>query len=470
MNLKNAVYLLTTSIFLLFAPLSLLAESQENSLLQAIKLFDQNKFKEAETILSELIKEHPEDLMINYYYGACRTENQEYGQNEILYLLKGSTGESPLKTDYYLAVQYHAQNRWDDALLYYKTYENTCSPDEAKELDLAEKIRLCSEKVNPFVNDTTETSDIAPAAIVRPARENESVSANAVYPEAEQTSEMTPVIAEDDSSGIAIEESVPEVVSEEVPETEETEPINFFVNNDLTYVDISNFRTEEGLEAYQKWESSRQSLDSLNTTLNSFRSDYARAQKAEKRNELGQKIIAAEGELLPLQRKTNDLLNEVRRAENDYWNEASTDEYDDFVEHLHKMHTSIQNQAAEVPPIDTNFIVSEVFDDIVPATPVTKEETGDELVYKIQIGAYSRGLPPYVKKQFDKLGYIRKIENYTDDRGVVVYTTGNLTKLEDAVKMQNQVRQEGIEDAFVVPYFNGKRITLGEAKKIESER
>ena len=54
------------------------------------------------------------------------------------------------------------------------------------------------------------------------------------------------------------------------------------------------------------------------------------------------------------------------------------------------------------------------------------------------------------------------------DKGVVVYTTGNLSTYEDAVKMQNQVRQEGVEDAFVVPYFNGKRITLKEAKEIEA--
>ena len=71
-----------------------------------------------------------------------------------------------------------------------------------------------------------------------------------------------------------------------------------------------------------------------------------------------------------------------------------------------------------------------------------------------------------MKQKFDKLAVIRKIDKYTDDRGVVVYTTGNLGKLEDAVKMQKQVRQEGIEDAFVVPYFNGKRITLEEAKKL----
>ena len=68
----------------------------------------------------------------------------------------------------------------------------------------------------------------------------------------------------------------------------------------------------------------------------------------------------------------------------------------------------------------------------------------------------------------DKLSYIRKIENYTDEKGVVVYTTGNLLNYDDALKMQNQVRQEGVKDAFVVPYYNGKRITLSEAKEIEA--
>ncbi len=114
------------------------------------------------------------------------------------------------------------------------------------------------------------------------------------------------------------------------------------------------------------------------------------------------------------------------------------------------------------------ILPSEVLQNIPEQIQAAAEpEEQDDLIYKIQIGAYSRGLPTYVKKQFDKLSYIRKIENYTDDRGVVVYTTGNLTRLEDAVKMKNQVRLEGIEDAFVVPYFNGKRITLEEAKKLE---
>ncbi len=63
---------------------------------------------------------------------------------------------------------------------------------------------------------------------------------------------------------------------------------------------------------------------------------------------------------------------------------------------------------------------------------------------------------------------IRTIENYTDEQGVVVYTTGNLSTLDLAVKMQSQVQQEGIKDAIIVPYFNGKRIPLEQAKKIEA--
>jgi len=38
------------------------------------------------------------------------------------------------------------------------------------------------------------------------------------------------------------------------------------------------------------------------------------------------------------------------------------------------------------------------------------------------------------------------------------------------VKMRDQVRQEGIKDAQVVPYFQGKRITLEQAKEIEAGR
>ena len=94
------------------------------------------------------------------------------------------------------------------------------------------------------------------------------------------------------------------------------------------------------------------------------------------------------------------------------------------------------------------------------------EPDNNDLVYKIQLGTYRR-LPNYVKKLYDKLSLFRKIDTYSDENGIVVYTTGNLTNYEDAVKMKNQVKQEGVKDAKIAPYFKGKRITLEKAKELE---
>ena len=460
----------------MFAPFFLLAASQENQLVQAIKYFDQNNFQEAEKILGELIIEKPDNLMINYFYGACRTENRHYGQKEVLYLLKGSVGESPLKTDYYLAVQYHAQNRWDDALLYYKMFKVECTDEEAIELKLPEKIQQCTDKINPFVNSEEENEDnedVAPAPIERPEGDTIAVYANTVYPEADTISTVS--ITQEDSTVL---DSLPLISPPEQASPEKTkpkpqpEPIEFAINGQLTYIDTSNFRTNEGLEAFLGWRESQQKLDSLISEIDHWRSEYAEAKTTSRRNELGQNILEAENSQLALQKQSKQLLNTARSAESNYWNSMPEDELLAFSNEISKQATVLKDEKEETQStIDTLVIPVEVFEDIAPvAPPVSQEENSDDLIYKIQIGAYSRGLPNYVKKQFDKLSYIRKIENYTDERGVVVYTTGNLTNLEDAVKMQNQVRQEGIEDAFVVPYFNGKRITLSEAKKLEQER
>jgi hypothetical protein len=93
---------------------------------------------------------------------------------------------------------------------------------------------------------------------------------------------------------------------------------------------------------------------------------------------------------------------------------------------------------------------------------------GSGITYKIQLGAYSRGIPNSQKAVFNKISILRKVENYTDENGVVVYTTGNLTSYDDAVLMQKQVRQEGIKDPIIAAYLNGKRITLEKAKEIDN--
>ena len=83
MDLKKTNVLLTILFSLLFSSVFTYGSNQENPLMVAIQLFDEGKYPESEPILKKLLDEKPEHLMVNYYYGACRTENGHYGTNEI---------------------------------------------------------------------------------------------------------------------------------------------------------------------------------------------------------------------------------------------------------------------------------------------------------------------------------------------------------------------------------------------------
>ena len=467
MRLRTCL-LLTTVVFLLFASFNLLAREQNNPLVEAIKLYDQVKYAEAEKILKTLLDENPEHLMVNYFYGACRTENGRYGQNEISYLLKGSTGESPLKSNYYLAVQHHAQNLWDNALQYYNAFKLQSDSKEQAELGLDEKIWQCENHINPFEVAEETNIDIAPVPVSRTNNEPESEFAPSIltpaYPGIEKTDSLAlDTILTDSVNNM----EMPEItVPKSLPKL-----IDFKVNGEMTYLNTTNFQTKEGLNNFLFWEKSAKKLDLLKTQTDGWRTTYANATTSSERNELGNKIIAAEEELFSLQKETKNYRTLALKAENDFWSAQPETSKTAFIKQLGQQTKSLNEKVTPLAEkTDSTLIIpQELVQNLTEPITTTEEQEANELIYKIQIGAFSRGLPSHIKKQFDKLSYIRKIENYTDDRGVVVYTTGNLTRLEDAVKMQNQVRQEGIEDAFVVPYFNGKRITLEEAKKIEKE-
>jgi len=450
--------LLTTAFILLFAAFPLLVEAQKNPLVEAIQRFDEGKYSEAESLLSPLIIENPENLMINYYYGASRTENGHYGANEINCLLKGSTGESPLKTDYYLGIQYQAMQEWDKALISYEKYKKTADQIESESLGLSEKIQQCKDHFSPF---EVEAEDVAPAPI---AREEQAAQKSDSTTYSEETNSIL--------SDTLISEEFEPAENTTSDKTPKNAVINFDINSEMTYLDTSNFQTTEGLQEYLKWKKLNHKLDSLTKKLDDWRKKYAESNTTASKNALGEKIVEAEANLFPLQRDTRESLQATRQSETDYWNAQPEQKRNEFKSQLKELAASTNQPAPVLPEIpDTALIIStEIFPDIVQPKPVAATDQKDELIYKIQIGAYSRGLPTYIKKQFNKLSLIRKIDQYTDEKGVVVYTTGNLTRYEDAQKMQTQVRREGIEDAFVVPYFNGKRITLNEAKKLEAEQ
>ena len=84
-----------------------------------------------------------------------------------------------------------------------------------------------------------------------------------------------------------------------------------------------------------------------------------------------------------------------------------------------------------------------------------------ETTYRIQIGAFDNELSD---KVFDG---VDNVVSFTGKDGLVRYMAGSFTEYKDAINYQVQMRVRGFEDAFIVTYKNGERISLNVAIKKE---
>lgn len=81
----------------------------------------------------------------------------------------------------------------------------------------------------------------------------------------------------------------------------------------------------------------------------------------------------------------------------------------------------------------------------------------DGLTFRVQIGAFRTQLPNNTFKGLTPLN------GETTASGYFRYTAGNFNKVENANAVKNDLRGLGYSDAFVVAFYNGKRISLAEA-------
>ncbi|MFN7013640.1 MAG: SPOR domain-containing protein [Bacteroidia bacterium] len=84
------------------------------------------------------------------------------------------------------------------------------------------------------------------------------------------------------------------------------------------------------------------------------------------------------------------------------------------------------------------------------------------LLYTVQCGVYSRPVPP------SQLFNIQPLLVEKTTNGMLRYTSGVYNDVNTAVQAKNRIVEYGIKDAFVTAYYNGKRISVAEAKAIEA--
>ncbi len=492
---------LTLVIFLLFAAkVTIFAGTQDVSAVKAMQLFDAGNFTGAEKMFGILLNEDPQNPMLNYYYGASRTENGNFKDSDLNHLMQAGKNVTPDRLDYYLGMQHHARNNWEQALKFYNQFRLSVPENEQQELGLAEKIQQCFNHENPFTpspaqQPETENTEInqsgsdLPITAGQPAISAPQQDSVAIVPD-ETTGEESKTTApfpektsweDDPQSDTKITTGEFDIRRKALPdlpgvkltyELPDGEQIEFQVNNQVTYLYTSQFKTDEGKQLFEQGQALKRSLDEKIEAANRLRETYKNERNPETKAELGEKILGLETDTYSLQDEISRKFAAARNVENQYWSTAGSVAIYNFQVENEKIKSVLNGETPDPEsanfPNDSIIILPLSVSEIYDSKPAGTSQPTDKLVYKIQIGAYSRGVPAYRQRLYNKLSLIRKIENYTDEKGVVVYTTGNLSKLEDAEKMRDQVKQEGIQDATIAPYFNGKRITLEQAKKIEA--
>jgi hypothetical protein len=111
-------------------------------------------------------------------------------------------------------------------------------------------------------------------------------------------------------------------------------------------------------------------------------------------------------------------------------------------------------------PTDSN---TEYYND-PEAAEASQVEVIMGLFYTVQVGVYSKPV------KLDQLFNLSELNSELTSSGVIRYTTGRFDDLTAASNQKELAREKGVSDAFITAYYNGKRISLTEAKKaLEAE-
>lgn len=255
-----------------------------------------------------------------------------------------------------------------------------------------------------------------------------------------------------------------------IPENAKKEAINFQVNSEISYFSFSHFMKDEAKQLFFTAWMKEKEVHKLSAQTDSLRNSYASSSDDQK-EKITALILAAEKHILILNEELPVLYEKAREQENQYWLSAPSGDKAKFLEKIRMYQDSVEqvihskNQQASNSRTLPDTITFYKADSKAAVTP----GPAAAVVYKIQVGAFKAKMPETAAKAIKKLGLLRKVENYKDEKGITIYTTGSLRNYQEAVTMQNQVKLEGIKNATIAAYNNGKRITVDEARKLNNE-
>jgi len=246
--------------------------------------------------------------------------------------------------------------------------------------------------------------------------------------------------------------------------------IKFQINSDITYFNVDNFKKADSKQAFLDALNKEKLSGRITSQMDSLRSIYTEASDDQK-EKIAAKILEGEQKTLALNDDIPLLCEKARALENEYWLTASSEEKSNFINKIKAYRDSL----AQVELlIEKNNSISKTVPDTIVYYRADKineiaAETPQVVVYKIQVASYKTKLPDTVAKAIKKLELLRKVDSYKDEKGMNIFTTGSLKSYQEALTLQTQVKLEGIKNATIAAFSNGKRITIEDAKKLSNE-
>lgn len=139
------------------------------------------------------------------------------------------------------------------------------------------------------------------------------------------------------------------------------------------------------------------------------------------------------------------------------------------INEMEKADTSKSKTAVTfVQPTDEEFEAmtpyqrKDVTTDLMQAEGSAGEKGGN---YTVQVGAYGRNVPTEIQKKLDEIEGL--MQTKVND-SITVFTIGSFKDFEDAEKMQVQMQQKGLNDAFGLKENKNKEVTAKLDKLIKS--
>ncbi len=464
-NIFNTILLIIVS--LLFST-NINAQGNEEL---AVKLFEDEQYSEALPHFIELNRLYPGEAIFQYYYGVCLIETGRYGGKARTLLLQSTSGNVPDNAYFYIGKNYHALSDFENAEIYYTRFDNYARRRSKRAVNFKDVVKLMEQNINPFEIKSTQlaTEETAKNQTDDTATPNDDLS------------EVKDSVQQNEPLGKAPETT--EFQEQIIPEALKEKNINFILSPEIRYMKVNQFKTPKGKETFIKaWNKSLELENAINI-LNALRKEYREESDNNKQQNIAQQMLELELSSIQIKAESDENYLLARTLEMEFWQDAPANalttlkrENDSIQSAIHLpsvISASESNTIYEGEDSEETEEIEEdekyIEDERVQHEEVNEAVQTNNIIYKVQVGAYSRGLPDYIDRLYAKIAVLRRIDNYTTDKGVVVYTIGELVNFDDAVKLQQQIRQEGIKDAFVVAFNNGKRITLSEAKEITKQ-